>query len=571
MTLIGWRPLRLVVRFEGMKLAINLLVKSVQNMVDVLVVFLLFVAIFAVLGVQLFAGKFHTCSVAAAGTKTACIAAGGVWANPSWGNFDTVESSALLLFEMSTLEGWPTAMIAGIDATAVESAPVRDHSLWQGLYFVVWTMVGGMFLVNLFVGVLVDTFATIRRLEDGGNIMSDGQRQWATAMERLMMLRPARYLGRPAGCVRGVAFTLVKLPRFDRFIVAVIFCNTALMAADGYGVDAATVVRLEMAMHACAAVFLLEAALKILAFKFAHYIADPWNAFDFFVVAVSTFEWAIDIYILLGASPEDNQALSRSLRVVRTFRILRTFRVVKASKGLRMLLAMLVLSLPQLLNIGGILAVVMAVYSLLGMQLFGSVRHGETHNANASFCLFSSSMVTLFRCTTGEGWNALMHDLMVAPDPNAPNDSCSYDAGDCGSWVSVPYFLPYMILSSFIVLKMIIAIIIENYLIALKKDTQQLQVEHAEDGRGRIKWPLAAPTCVTSLPSFALFRLRWASARLTMPSARFATSTSSATSTSWISSGTSTPRASRVCTSTSFSPRWCAMPTSRLTSTALSM
>lgn len=121
---------------------------------DVILVYALFLDVFAILGVQLFAGKFGSCDgeasdgargglmaleslsgprlaagMDAAGllTRSECEAAGREWINPSFGHFDNIASAALLLFEMASLEGWTTVMFVGIDARGVELAPVRDH------------------------------------------------------------------------------------------------------------------------------------------------------------------------------------------------------------------------------------------------------------------------------------------------------------------------------------------------------------------------------------------------------------------------------------------------------------
>ena len=49
-------------------------------------------------------------------TRASCLAAGHTWKNPPFGNFDNIMSAALLLFEVSSLEGWPTVMFRGIDS-----------------------------------------------------------------------------------------------------------------------------------------------------------------------------------------------------------------------------------------------------------------------------------------------------------------------------------------------------------------------------------------------------------------------------------------------------------------------
>lgn len=107
-----------------------------------------------------------------------------------------------------------------------------------------------------------------------------------------------------------------------------------------------------------------------------------------------------------------NPTLVRILRIARVTRLLRTLRVVKSLQGLQMLLTMLVLSLPALINIAGLFLIVLAMYSLLGMQLFGTVADGELIGVEVSFCSFTASMLALFRCATGEGWNTIMHDAM---------------------------------------------------------------------------------------------------------------------------------------------------------------
>lgn len=64
----------------------------------------------------------------------------------------------LSLFEMLNLEGWTDVMWNGIDSTGIDLAPKRDNNLWYALYFISFIIVGNMFLLNLFVGVVIDNF-----------------------------------------------------------------------------------------------------------------------------------------------------------------------------------------------------------------------------------------------------------------------------------------------------------------------------------------------------------------------------------------------------------------------------
>ena len=56
--------------------------------------------------------------------------------------------------------------------------------------------------------------------------------------------------------------------------------------------------------------------------------------------------------------------------MLRVFRVLRILRLLKGAKGVRDLLMTLVLSFPALVNVFGLLALCMFIYSILGVQLF---------------------------------------------------------------------------------------------------------------------------------------------------------------------------------------------------------
>ena len=49
-------------------------------------------------------------------------------------------------------------MWCGIDAVGIDQQPLRDHNPWYSLYFISFLIVGNMFLINLFVGVVIDNF-----------------------------------------------------------------------------------------------------------------------------------------------------------------------------------------------------------------------------------------------------------------------------------------------------------------------------------------------------------------------------------------------------------------------------
>lgn len=51
------------------------------------------------------------------------------------------------------------------------------------------------------------------------------------------------------------------------------------------------------------------------------------------------------------------------------------------------------------------------IYACLGMNLFSGVMHQNNITDKANFESLGNSLLTLFRCSTGEGWNNIMADL----------------------------------------------------------------------------------------------------------------------------------------------------------------
>ncbi|CAF5010403.1 unnamed protein product, partial [Rotaria sp. Silwood1] len=104
----------------------------------------------------------------------------------------------------------------------------------------------------------------------------------------------------------------------------------------------------------------------------------------------------------------------------------------------------------------------MLVYALAGVILFGCVKFGLELGRHANFKTVPNAIILLMRIVTGEDWNKIMHDCMVAP-PRCTRGG-SYWESDCGnSTASILYFCSFYIIITYIVLNLLVAIIIENF------------------------------------------------------------------------------------------------------------
>lgn len=158
------------------------------------------------------------------------------------------------------------------------------------------------------------------------------------------------------------------------------------------------------------------------------------------------------------------------LRVVRIFRIGRVLRLIKAAKGIRKLLFALIISLPALFNVVALLTLVTFIFSIIGMSLFGNLKHSGAINDLVNFETFERSIVLLIRLTTSAGWNDILDPMMILP-PDCNNTHVvrngvakAVTGGNCGiPWFAALYMFVFVLFTFLIVINTYIAIILENF------------------------------------------------------------------------------------------------------------
>jgi len=485
------RPLRMLTHNEGLQLVVNSLLRCFPEVLNVLLIFALFLSVFAILGVQLFAGKLSSCSDPLVLTKAACIGsfydadlervAGRVWVNNHLGSFDTFLDAAALLFEMSTEEQWPDVMLLGIGAQGVDIAPETDvrnaprDQMATAAFFIAWILVGAFFIINLFVGVVIDNFNELKEAQDGSGLLTDGQKAWSNSLSEVVKLRALHLSTPPRQVWRRGVFELVIRTEFEVTMMALVLINICFMASDYFAATEAHVQTLALANYSFTALFTVELLLKVVGFGPRGYLRDWWNDFDAFLVAVSWLDLLIsEILFAGGAASGFSPMLLRTLRVARIARMLR---LVRSLRSIRNLLATLIYALPALANVGGLLLLLLFIYAVLGVHLFYNIPQQDYINQFANFTDFGHSFWLLFRAMTGESWNGLMRDTMVQEDARA---ICSEAEGTCtlSPFISVLYFYSFVVLT-LVCLNLVIAVILEKKAAMSNENTLTTQeLEH---------------------------------------------------------------------------------------------
>lgn len=463
-TLRALRPLRALSRFQGMRVVVNALVQAIPAIFNVLLVCLIFWLIFAIMGVQLFNGKFHKC-IDDEGEKlnwtyipdrASCEQKNFTWFNPLI-NFDNVLNAYLALFQVATFKGWIDIMNDAIDSRAIGQQPKDEDNIYMYLYFVFFIIFGSFFTLNLFIGVIIDNFNEQKK--KGGSLemfMTEDQKKYYNAMKKMGEKKPAKAIPRPRFKLQAVVFDLITNTKFDMAIMLFIGLNMLVMAMEHYHQTPTFDDILERLNIFFIAIFTTECVLKMFALRW-YYFKEPWNVFDCVVVTLSILGIAIkDLIASYFVSPT-------LLRVVRVVKVGRVLRLVKGAKGIRTLLFALAMSLPALFNICLLLFLVMFIYAIFGMSFFMTVKHRAGIDDNFNFETFGQSMILLFQMSTSAGWDGVLLGIMDDSDCVQGSEDEGIE-GDCGKpGVAVAYLISYLIVSFLIIINMYIAVILENY------------------------------------------------------------------------------------------------------------
>ncbi|XP_065790447.1 sodium channel protein type 8 subunit alpha isoform X11 [Muntiacus reevesi] len=490
-TLRALRPLRALSRFEGMRVVVNALVGAIPSIMNVLLVCLIFWLIFSIMGVNLFAGKYHYCfnesseirfEIEDVNNKTECekLMEGNNteirWKNVKI-NFDNVGAGYLALLQVATFKGWMDIMYAAVDSRKPDEQPKYEDNIYMYIYFVIFIIFGSFFTLNLFIGVIIDNFNQQKKKFGGQDIfMTEEQKKYYNAMKKLGSKKPQKPIPRPLNKIQGIVFDFVTQQAFDIVIMMLICLNMVTMMVE---TDTQSK-QMENILYWINLVFVIfftcECVLKMFALRH-YYFTIGWNIFDFVVVILSIVGMFLaDIIEKYFVSPT-------LFRVIRLARIGRILRLIKGAKGIRTLLFALMMSLPALFNIGLLLFLVMFIFSIFGMSNFAYVKHEAGIDDMFNFETFGNSMICLFQITTSAGWDGLLLPIL-----NRPPD-CNLDKehpgsgfkGDCGNpSVGIFFFVSYIIISFLIVVNMYIAIILENFSVATEESADPLSEDDFE-------------------------------------------------------------------------------------------
>ncbi|XP_076228267.1 calcium voltage-gated channel subunit cacophony isoform X2 [Nomia melanderi] len=483
------RPLKTIKRVPKLKAVFDCVVNSLKNVINILIVYILFQFIFAVIAVQLFNGKFFYCTDESKYTEQDCqgqyfvFDEGAMLPEPKkreWlsqcFHYDNVMAAMLTLFAVQTGEGWPQILQNSMAATYEDKGPIQNFRIEMSIFYIVYFIVFPFFFVNIFVALIIITFQ-----EQGEAELQDGEidKNQKSCIDFTIQARPLeRYMPKERNSVKYKIWRIVVSTPFEYFIMGLIVLNTLLLMMKFHRQSDVYKNTLKYMNMCFTGMFTVECILKIAAFGVRNFFKDAWNIFDFITVIGSIVDALVIEFGCNFLCPLQENFIN--VGFLRLFRAARLIKLLRQGYTIRILLWTFVQSFKALPYVCLLIAMLFFIYAIIGMQVFGNIAlDPETsitkHN---NFQSFIQGLMLLFRCATGEAWP----NIMLSCIKGRPCDvkAGKQEPGGCGSNIAYAYFVSFIFFCSFLMLNLFVAVIMDNF-DYLTRDSSILGAHHLDE------------------------------------------------------------------------------------------
>lgn len=224
-----------------------------------------------------------------------CINMGGHW-QLNYPNFDNIQSALFLLFQIITTEGWVDLMYISMDKTGNGMVPKLNSSKLSSLYFVSFMIIGKMFIMNLFVGIVIEKYNRVKDNMKGYSMMSKEQREWMEAEKLMCSIKLIRAQKLPTSTNRMIAYKIQSSKYFKRLIYFLVIGSIIEISFHSFNSSKYDHYIVMQVNKVLMLFFNVEILIKLYALGGEYFKESHMNKVDFLVVFFNDCALIIDFF-----------------------------------------------------------------------------------------------------------------------------------------------------------------------------------------------------------------------------------------------------------------------------------
>ncbi|KAF2484444.1 Ion transport protein-domain-containing protein [Neohortaea acidophila] len=456
---------------------------------------------FAIYGLNLFAGKMMFCSQENGSGNpinspipivnlTDCVGefyfTGYNWPYPaprqvrnSWYSFDDFGDALFVLFEIVSQEGWVQAMWSAQSISGIFTQPTDFASQGNAIYFVIFNLLGAVFVLTLFVSVFMRNYTE----QTGVAFLTVDQRSWLELRKLLRQVAPSK---RPYNkkkredwqewCYRRA---VTKTGWYQRSMTGVLILHLILLCLEFYPEPWQWARTRNYIFAVFTLIYVVNIVIRIIGLSWTRFRKSAWDVYSLLAVSGT-----LVTTILTATEPNSPDVL----QVHKLFLVSIALLLIPRNNQLDQLFKTAAASLSSIANLLATWFVLFLVYAIAMTQAFGLTRFYYNGTNNINFRTVPKALILLFRMSVGENWDQIMEDFARVVPPYCTVGE-TYLEGDCGSarWARA-LFISWNILSMYIFVNLFISLIYESFSYVYQRSSGLSIISREEIRRFKQAW-----------------------------------------------------------------------------------
>ncbi|KAJ5938084.1 hypothetical protein N7454_004426 [Penicillium verhagenii] len=449
---------------------------------------------FAIYALNLFNGQLLTCNDGDfSGNLTYCVneyysspynwdVIGPRTVTNTYYDFDNFGDSLFILFQIVSQEGWVDVQERVMSIVGHGLQPQDNYAPANGFFFVVFNLLGAVFVLTLFVSVFMRNYTE----QTGVAFLTAEQRSWLELRKLLRQISPSkRSLNEKSAHWQQWCYRIAvkKHGRWAHFVTATLCLHLILLVLEFYPEPEVWEMSRSILFFVFMFVYLANVVIRFVGLGWHRFSRSSWDLYSLVVVPGAWITTILHIALSTQAVLEMNKLFLVAIALL----------LIPRNNQLDQLFKTAAASLPVIGNLLATWFVLFLVFGIAMNQAFGLTKFGSNESSNLNFRDVPKSLILLFRSSCGEGWNQVMEDFATMEPP-----FCTYSSDfledDCGSagWAR-SLFIAWNIISMYIFVSLFVSLIFESFSYVYQRSSGLYAVNREETRRFKHAWSTYDP------------------------------------------------------------------------------
>ncbi|KAI5294305.1 calcium channel protein [Ascosphaera acerosa] len=409
------------------------------------------------------------------------IVAPRVVSNPYY-SFDNFAKSLFILFQIVSQEGWIDVLWATMGINGQGRQPKEGVETAYGLFFVVFNLLGSVFVLTLFVSVFMRNYTE----ETGVAYLTSEQRSWQELRKMLLQVSPSRGRARVPGTWQDYCYQVAsaKHGKWARFMTVLLCFHLVVLVAEYRTQPTAWDRAQDIIFLVLHVIYIANIVLRIIGLTWRQYRRSSWDMYGLIAISGSFITSLLEVVGFRRPGLRQTNKL---------FLVAVTLLLIPRNNQLDQLFKTGAASLPSIASLLATWFVLFLAYAIALTQLFGLTKFAADASGTVNFRDVPRALILLFRMSCGEGWNEIMEDYAQMTYPACTPAHNFFDS-DCGSlpWARA-LFISWNLVSMYIFVSLFVSLVFENFSYVYQRSSEFMTLSREELRRFKQTWALYDP------------------------------------------------------------------------------